>query len=572
MIKNYIKIAFRNLFKNKTYSGINIFGLSVGVACCLLILLYLTNEFSYDKFHSNSDRIYRAWVHEDYGDGSIYWNTVTPLRLKESIAENIPEAESIARRYVYNDLVKADDQTEGFSERIQLVDPEFFTMFDFELLKGTSESVFAQTSNVVLTPSSAERFFGTDDVLGKTLLVKMNDQFEPFTVSGIIEDYPINSSITYELLIPMENGRKLFSERAYTGWFSVIAETYVQLDENTQISETQGKLVAMMQEIFGEEEWNRSNYTVDLQPLTDIRLNPDVPVGIASVTDPTYLYILLGIAVLVLLIACVNFMTLSISRSTSRAKEVGIRKTIGAERTHLMYQFWGEALLMTVLALSIGLLFSELLLPYFNQLSGTALVLTFSLKTFSLFLGLAIFISIIAGIYPALILSGFKPVEVLKGKIQIKGDRSLFRTGMVVFQFTLSIFLIGSTLIISDQLEFLRSSDLGFQKEHIVIIEIDDNPDQETGFLGLMQRASSKTELLKSQLASIPEVKGVAASLYTPADNDWMSADYRDTEEKLHPFRMNIVDHDYANLMGLNFLEGRGSLRRFLLMQDWELL
>ena len=557
MLKNYIKIAFRNLFKNKTYSSINIFGLSIGVACCLLILLYLTNEFSYDKFHTNSDQIYRAWVHEDYGDGSIYWNTVTPLRLKETISENIPEAEYIARRYVYTDLVKTSDQTEGFSEPIQLVDPEFFTMFDFKLLKGAAESVFAQTSNVVLTPSSAVRFFGTEDVLGKTLLVKMNDQFEPFTVSGIIEESPTNSSITYELLIPMENGRKLFSERAYTSWFSVIGETYVQLDENVLISETRGKLISMMKEIMGEEEWSNSNYTVDLQPLTNIRLNPHVPAGIASVTDPTYLYILLGVAVLVLLIACVNFMTLSISRSTSRAKEVGIRKTIGAERTHLMYQFWGEALLMTVLALSFGLLFSELLLPYFNHLSGTSLILTFSLRTLSLFLGLAIFISLIAGIYPALILSGFKPVEVLKGKIQVKGDRSLFRTGMVVFQFTLSIFLIGSTLVITDQLEFIRSKDLGYQKNHIVVIQVDDNPDQETGFIGLMERTSSKVDLLKSQLSLTPEVSNISFSLYTPVQSRWVSADYRDTENKIHAFNANLVDETYPEFMGFNFVAGR---------------
>ncbi len=558
MFKNYIKIALRNLYKNKTYSSINIFGLSVGVACCLLILLYLTNEFSYDKFHSKSDQIYRAWVHEDYGDGSIYWNTTTPLRLKETISENIPEANQIARRYIYNDLVKSDDQSEGFSEPIQLVDTEFFSMFDFELLHGNPETVFAQTSNVVLTPTSALRFFGTEDVLGKTLLVKMNDQFEPFTVSGLIQDYPTNSSITYELLIPMENGRKLFSERAYNGWFSVIPETYILFDEKAEISDTRPKLVSMMKEILGEEEWNRSQYTVDLQPLTDIRLNPEVPVGIAAVTDPTYLYILLGIAALVLLIACVNFMTLSISKSVSRAKEVGIRKTIGAERTHLMFQFWGEALLMTILALSAGLLLSEVLMPYFNQLAGTSLSLSFSLQMVSLFLGLTVFISLIAGIYPALILSGFKPVEVLKGKIQVKGDRSLFRTGMVVFQFTLSIFLIGSTLVMSDQLEFLRSADLGYQKDHIVIIEIDDNPDQETGFLGLMERATNRTELFKSQLASIPEVKSVSTSLYTPADNYWISADYRDIEDKIHPFRMNLVDHYYTNLMELNFVEGRG--------------
>lgn len=561
MLKNYIKIAFRNLTKNKIYSSINIFGLSIGVACCLLILLYLTNEFSYDRFHENSDRIYRTWEYEDYGDGSIYWNTVTPLRLKETIEANIPEAELVVRRYVYNNLVKSSDEAEGFSEPVQLVDPEFLQMFDFKLIKGDVSSVFAQPSNVVLTPRSADRFFGTQDVMGKTLLIKINDEFQPFTVSGILQNAPINSSIEYELLIPMENGRQLFSPGAYESWFSVVAETYVQLSESALLTDTKAKLETMMKASLGEEEWNRSKYEIGMQPITDIRLNTDVPTGIAQVTDPTYLYILAGIALLVLLIACVNFMTLSISRSASRAKEVGIRKTIGAERTHLMYQFWGEAFLMTIFAFVIGLLFTEMMLPYFNDLSGTSLVLSFSLNTALLFLGLTIFISLIAGMYPALILSGFKPVEVLKGKIQVKGDRSMFRTGMVVFQFTLSIFLIVSTLVVNDQLNFLRSSDLGYQKEQVVLLELDDNPDRETGFMGLMQRTSRMTELLQSQLGSVPEIQGIASSLYTPAQPRWMSADFRDTEDKLHAFNLNFVDEKYSELMGFKFEAGRNFSR-----------
>lgn len=556
MLKNYLKIAFRNLFKNKTYSAINIFGLSIGVGCCMLILLYLTNEFSYDRFHENSDRTYRAWVHEDYGDGSIYWNTVTPIRLKESIEENIPEAELVVRRHIYTDQVKISEQSDGFSEPIQLVDPEFFSMFDFEILKGDPNSIFAQTSNVVLTPSSAKRFFGTEDVLNKTLLIKVDDEFLPFTVTGVIEDSPTNSSIQYQLLIPFENGRKIFGQGAYEGWFSVTPETYVQLNEQAEVVETRAKLITMMQQVLGER-WAESQYTVDLQPITDIRLNPSVPVGLTQVSDPVYLYILSGIALLILLIACVNFMTLSISRSTSRAKEVGIRKTIGAARSHLMYQFWGEALLMTFLALGAGLFFAELLLPYFNNLSETDLNLGFNSSNTLLFFGLGAFISLVAGIYPALILSGFKPVEVLKGKIQLKGDKSLFRTGMVVFQFTLTIFLIASTLTIGDQLDYMRSKDLGFQKEQVVVLDISDHPDRETGFIGLIERTNKTVELLNSQLASIPEVEGVSTSLYTPAESRWINADYKDTEEKLHDFNMNIVGHDYPELMDINFLEGR---------------
>ncbi len=556
MIKNYLKIAFRNLFKSKTYSSINIFGLSVGIACSLLILLYLTNEFSYDKFHENSDRIYRAWVHEDYGDGDIYWNTTSPIRLKSSIEQHIPEAELVARRYIYNDRVKTSQSAESFSESIQLVDPEFFQMFDFELLKGDPEAVFSQPTNLVLSETAAKRYFGTTDVLEKTLLVKVMDDFMPFTVTGLIEDHPSNSSITYQVLIPFEQAQKLFSEGALNGWFSVSPETYVQVSQSSDAEKTRAKLIDMMKLELGER-WPQSNYTVGLQPVTDIHLNPNVPVGIADVSDPTYLYILAGIALLVLLIACVNFMTLSISRSTSRAKEVGIRKTIGAERTHLMYQFWGEAFLMTILALGVGILFVEFMLPYFNQLSGTALNFHLNTQTLSLMLALIGFISLVAGIYPALILSGFKPVEVLKGRANIKSNRSLFRTGMVVFQFTLSIFLIASTLIINDQLDFLRSKDLGYQKEHILVVQVDDNPTQETGFTGMMEEARQRTDLLRSQLAAVPGVKELAVSLHTPADQGWMNADFRDTNDKQYQFNINLVDPNYLGLMNLKFIRGR---------------
>ena len=556
MISNYIKIAFRNLFKSKTYSSINIFGLSVGIACCLLILLYLTNEFSYDRFHENSHRIYRTWIHEDYGDGDIYWSTTSPIRLKASIEQHIPEAELISRRYVYTDQVKSSQSAESFSEAIQLVDPEFFQMFDFKLLKGDPEAVFAQPTNVVITESLAKRHFGTIDVLDKTILLKVMDDFKSFIITGLIEDSPSNSSITYQVLIPFEQAPNIFSQGAINGWFSVSPETYIQLSNHANVENTEAKLLDMMKLELGER-WSESNYTVGLQPITNIHLNPDIPSGIATVSDPTYLYILGGIALLVLVIACVNFMTLSISRSTSRAKEVGIRKTIGAERTHLMYQFWGEAFLMTVIALGIGILFAELIMPYFNQLSGTTLDFGFNIHVVLLILGLVGFISLAAGIYPALILSGFKPVEVLKGKAMIKGDRSLFRTGMVTFQFTLSIFLIASTLIINDQLDFLRSKDLGYQKEQILIIQIDDNPTQETGFSGMMEEARQRTELLRSELSSVPQVTGIAVSLHTPADQGWMNADFRDTNDKKYQFNINLVDPNYPELMDFGLIQGR---------------
>lgn len=558
MLKNYFKIAFRNLFKHKLYSLINIFGLAVGIACCVLIMLYVNNEWSYDEFHSKSDRIYRAWVHEDYGEGDIYFNTVTPFVLKPTLEQNIPEVESIARRYQFSDLVKPNDQAEAFSESLQLVDPSFLTIFDFELLKGDPQTALSQPNGVVITPEAAKRYFGEANPMQQSLLIKMGNEFEAFTVTGIIEKAPENSSIRYQLLIPFEKGRDLFSERAFTSWFNVSPETYVLLKDDASLQAVEAKFPEMMQQALGPEEYERSSYTVGLQPLTDIHLNTDMPTGIAPVSDPTYSYILGAIALLVLLIACVNFMTLSVSRSTSRAKEVGIRKTVGAQRQHLMYQFWGEALLMTVLALGFGVLLAELLLPYFNSLSGTSLSLDIDWGSVMLFAGLVAFISLVAGIYPALILSGFRPVEVLKGKLQIKGDKSLFRKGMVVFQFTLSIFLIASTIIVNRQLNFMRSKDLGYQKEQIVVLQTDATPSQGNGLISVIEGVEQKRNLLDNVLAGQASVRGVASSLFTPVQNGWIGVDFRDIDGKKRQFNANFVDARYLDVMGIDIIQGRG--------------
>lgn len=557
MFKNYFKIAFRNLYKNKIYSFINISGLALGVACCALILLYTTNEWSYDEFHSKSDRIYRAWTLEDYGEGDVYFNTVTPFVLKPTLEQSIPEIDQIARRYVFNDLVKRSESDESFSISIQAVDPEFFSIFDFKILKGDSDQIFTGLNEVILTEELAEQYFSNVDPLQKTLLIMMGGEFQAFTVTGIIEEAPTNSSIQYGLLIPMEKAKTILNPNSFLSWYSVTPETYVLLNEQADLSEVQAKFPTMMQQALGEE-YNEGEYEVGLQPITDIHLNTEFPVGIASVADPTYSYILGAIALLILLIACVNFMTLSISRSTSRAKEVGIRKTIGAERHHLMYQFWGEALLMTIFSVGFGAIISEFLLPFFNQLSGTELSLRISFNSIMLYSGLALFISLIAGIYPALVLSNFKPIEVLKGKFQIKGDKSLFRKGMVVFQFTISIFLIACTLMVNKQLDFLRSKDLGFQKEQVVILQTDLQLGPQMGFTQLVEEATQKKELLKSQTSASSNVLDVASSVYTPAQQGWIGVDFKDSDQQTRRMNINFIDADYLNMMGIDVIAGRG--------------
>lgn len=556
MLKNYIKTAFRNLHKHKIYSSINVFGLALGITSCILIMLYVNNEWSYDKFHSDSDRIHRAWVLEDYGEGDVYFNTTSPIILKPTLEANIPEVEQVARYASLGDQVKRTDQSESFSESIQMVDTEFFSMFDFKLLRGDKEQLFAQTNEVVISPEVSERYFGSEDPLQKTILIRLDGTFEAYTVTGVLEEAPINSSIQYNMLIPFSKSATVYSPGAQTGWFSVIPETYVKLREGVSSADLDGKLLAMMKQVLGDR-YSRSNYQVGLQPITDIHLNTEFPAGIAAVNDPTFSYILAAIAIMVLLIACINFMTLSISSSASRAKEVGIRKSIGAERTHLMYQFWGEAILTTVFALLLGILLSELLLPSFNVLSGTELTMAPNLQNILMFIGLGTFISFVAGIYPAVILSSFRPVEVLKGKFQIKGDKSLFRQGMVVLQFTVSIFLIAGTFAIYNQLEFIRGKDLGFQKDQIIVLQTDVAFSREEGVTGLLNNASQRQQLLETELSGSSGVIEMASSIFTPVQQGWISVDYRDADDATKAFNVNFVNTDYIETMSMNLVEGR---------------
>lgn len=557
MIKNYLKIAFRNLFKHKLYSLINIFGLAVGIACTVLIMLYVNNEWSYDTFHTNSDHLYRAWVHEDYGNNEIYFNSVTPLVLRSTLQEYIPEVESASRFCNFTNLVRKGDEHQAQSETISMADPSFFEMFDFPLIKGTAETVFSNPGSVVITKKTAERYFGESNVLQEVFSIRIGEMYEEFTVTGVIENPPANSSLQFEFLIPFSNSPKVFSENVHTSWFNVSTETYVLLQKGADVAEVDPKLKTMMQGVLGDR-YSESNYTVGFQPITDIHLNTEIPSGIAPVSDPTYSYILGAIALLILLIACVNFMTLSISRSTSRAKEVGIRKTIGAIRQHLMYQFWGEALLMTVLAIGFGIFIAEMLLPWFNSLSGKTLKLGISMDGLLFMGGAALLISLLSGIYPALILSGFKPVEVLKGRLNLSADKNLFRQSMVVFQFTLSIALIAGTLIINSQLDYVRSKDLGFQKEQVVVLETNLQPGPGNPLREIIEEGNRIKERIRSEVRSSGDIAGVSLSAYTPVQQGgWMEADFRESGGRKREFHFNIVDHRFLDTYQIDVIEGR---------------
>ncbi|HBX66355.1 MAG TPA: hypothetical protein DEG32_09415, partial [Balneolaceae bacterium] len=296
MLKNYFKIAFRNLFKNKVYSSINIFGLAAGIACCILIALYVHNEWSYDSFHSKADRTYRVWYEETTPDQRVLANTATPVILSPTIQDNIPEVEHITYLFNFNNLVKTVQKPEAQSEGVLVVNDDFFQMFDFELLQGDKSTIFNNPSSVVLSESVAKRLFGNQNPVQQGLSIRIGDEYQEFSISGVIEDTPTNSSLPYNILMPYENLKNLISEQGRQSWFNIYGSTYLTLSEGVDPSTLDEKFAAMMESTLGPDVYEETQYTINLQPLTDIHLNTELAGGLASVSDPVYSYILSVIA------------------------------------------------------------------------------------------------------------------------------------------------------------------------------------------------------------------------------------------------------------------------------------
>ena len=346
MIKNYFKVALRYLLRNKGYTAINISGLAIGITCCILIMLFVRSEWSYDKFHSKSDRIYRAWVREHYDDQDDIIDIITPLPLAGAMQSSFAEVESTCRVFNLSTLIKTGEQS--FSEDIRMVDSSFFKIFDFDLIEGDRANPFPTSNSIILTETTAKKYFGKQNPIGKNIEMQLANEKVMFSVSGIVKSAPEESSIKYNALISFANGKYLFSPRAMKAWFSVNPETYVLLRKDADANKLARKFPAMVKHNLGEN-YKEAGYIVSLQPITKIHLDTSLPAGIEATSNPKYSYILLTIGILILLVACVNFITLSVGRSATRALEVGVRKVLGAERQQLIRQFWGEAILLTII-------------------------------------------------------------------------------------------------------------------------------------------------------------------------------------------------------------------------------
>jgi len=559
MINHYFKIALRNLGRQKILSFINISGLSIGLACFSLFLLYSVNEFSFDRFNKNADHIYRVYrwtaaMNGQQAEGDVYM----PSPLGPAMKADLTDVKAYVRlRDGWREsFVKVDGSVKQIT--VSYADPAIFSIFTLPLRYGTPFSALKSLQNLVITRSKAQELFGTDNVVGRTIEIKIDDGFVPFTVSAVAEDIPANSSIQFQLLGNFNYFETTASgKRGVNNWNRSSYNTYVQLNSGSGLPNDARRLAAFRHKYYPDEEkelrdagfkWegNKPPVSFGLQSLKAIHTDTKIWGGPVEQVNPKTIWILLSIAAGVLLIACINFTTLAIGRSARRAKEVGVRKVIGSERRHLVVQFLAEAILLSVLSLLIALGLVKVLLPYFNQLSGRAL--TFSLSLYPeiswMLAGLTLLVGLLAGSYPALILSGFRPIEVLKSKIRVSGS-NFFTKSLVTVQFALSIGLIICTMIILQQTKYMSSKNPGFNKENIVMVNAGDINGKEI------------YPLFKQALTARPDILRVAsADMGLGEGSGWSRSgfEYKGTHKDVFEY---FVDPDYIPLMGMQIIAGR---------------
>lgn len=556
MLKNYLTIAFRSLWRSKVHSAINVIGLSLGIACCILIVLFVKDEWTFDTFHSKADRIYRVWGREDWGENQLFFYVSTPFPMGPALKENFPEVEHHVRIHNIGPQVKVGENL--FTESVTFAGQDFLEVFDFPVTAGDKASALRSQNSVVLTQAMATKYFGDADPINKTISIQFGDTFEEFAVKAVTQDPPINSSIQYNILISDLNYPRLYDERVLTSsWFNITPETYILLRKGVNVKEIESKFPSVFKTILGEEEFTKSHYAVGLQPLTTIHLDTNFPAGAAAVSDPKYSYILGAIALLILFVACINFVTLSVGRSLKRAKEVGIRKVAGAGRKQLIAQFIGEAVIITMISLVTGVGLALISLPLFNDLSGKQLF--FPLSAFmAIVLGtLVVIIGIFSGSYPAFVLSAFKPITILKGSIQPGSSKQGMRKVLVGVQLVLSVFLISSTLIMRNQLSYLQNRNLGFNKEQLAVVPLNVPRTQGNRLTERVKAGFERVEQFKNELSRIPDVVGVCGSSHDFGNGSWVGIGYTDDNGTYRTFNMNVVEPDYFRVLKMEFAAGR---------------
>ena len=545
MFRNYLTVAVRNLVRHKVYSFINISGLAIGMACFFLILCFVRFESSYDRHHEDADRIYRVIRQVRYErGGGIEERVNTGAPLLPIIREELPGIEHAARLGQFGGLVRAGDKlfVEG---RLFFADPEIFRIFTLLLVQGDPETALKEPLSIVLTPERARRYFGEENPLGKVLTYRKQD----FKVTGILQEMPENSHFHADFLASFESLKAFFGSGFFADNWDTRIWTYVKLRKD-HAPENMAYGLSVLADKYVEK--SSSDWVgLALQPLMSIHLHREgsVEVEMGQSRNPASLYILSALGVVILLIACINFMSLTTARSATRAREVGVRKVIGGHRSQLIKQFLGESILLSCVALVFAFALMELLLPTFNGLVGKKLDFNYLDNPVLLLLmvGVAVVVGLIAGSYPAFFLSAFLPVQVLKGLVHRGSKGNWFRRVLVVFQFVLSVILIVSTIVLYQQHHFLTNKDLGFDKEHVISVPLSFLPNRARNY-----------ELFKHELLRNPRISGVTSSTNKPGVTDHNGIQIRASgSAEDRGIGIIYVDHDYLETLDIELAAGR---------------
>lgn len=554
MIRNYLKTAYRTLIKNKGFTAINVFGLALGLTTCLLIVFYVFDELSYDRYNIKADRIYRV-NNDTKFNGNLYSDAVTPAPLASTLLAGYPEVEKTVRfRQRGSAHVKKGDQNIE-EQNITYCDPSIFEVFTLPMLSGNAVSALKEPNTIVITESIAKKYFNRTDVVGKTLTF---NKVKNYTITGIIKDIPRQSHFRFDFYISMPT----LDESKEDSWLSNNFQTYILLKKGADYKKIENEFPQLIKDYMGVQlqgvthssfndfEKSGNYFRFSLVQLTKIHLESNRGGELGSNGNILYVYIFSAIATFILLIACVNFMNLSTARSSNRAKEVGVRKVLGSTRKYLIAQFLAESIIITLIATLIAVFAAWALLPLFNQISGKELSVSSSLLRW-LLPSLAILILVIgclAGSYPAFFLSAFQPIDVLKGKLAGGFKGRGLRSFLVVFQFSISIFLIIGTLVIYNQLKYIQNKDLGYNRDHVLVV-------QNTSALG------PQAKIFKREIKQLPGVINTTLTGYAPTANRRNSGTlYKN--HTLDPKNALIsqiwsIDEDYLGTLEMKLIKGR---------------
>lgn len=549
MIKNYILSALRHFLRHKGFSFINIFGLAIGIAVSIVGFLYVMNELSYDRFHKNADRIYRVAVDAMAGNTAIY-QTYTSAPMAAAFYEFFPEVEKVTRiRGTGSETVEYGDK-KFIEGHVFMVDSTFFDIFDFQVIRGERGKLLNTPFTAVITRSTAEKYFGTEDPIGKVLR-RGEDQFR---VIAVVKDVPENSHFHFDMLLGLISYPEYYDNQ---GWFNNSYITYLMLHPNTDVKRVEQRLPDYTDKYlfkgnYAESTKKGNKWELYLQPLTSIHLNSDLRGEFEPNGRKEYVYIFMLVSVFILVIACINFVNLSTAKSTLRAREVGIRKTVGAGRGMLMRQYLTESVITAFTALILALVMVELILGYLRTYESMNLDLEYfsNFYTIPFILLLGLLVGFLAGFYPSLVLSSFNPLRVLKNKPLTAGNSLHLRNGLVTFQFVISVFLIIGTIVVYRQLELLQEKDLGFNKENILKIHH-------------ANVVADRIQPVKNDLKSLPFVEAVSGVFRMPGSRFINLGFGSDEIEETFTLNLSGCDEDYDDVIKPEIVQGRFFSKEF---------